>query len=709
VIADRIYVREGCELRLFGRMERRDRQRAQLVLSEAGSDRQRRVDLCPAGEDGPDVEAAIELHDLAPTGSRSEWGLGVSADGGLGQAVEASPELKLGRQWVWPIGSALYRFETHLADGRPSVAVESLPPHAELSRVWVEDEAVVIVCHLPAAAGSVRGGELVARRREDAAEVRADAEFSGDGISARLALSHLIVGRDGRDVWDLWLEAPSLGRALRVGAHLDRIPNKRKLIVYPARRLSSDGVDRRLRPFFTTDNNLSIRSTPAKSSPARRAAASSTRPAAAKRRRLSKWGWQRVVGPVAVAAHRAAIALTRRFLERGAVDRPGVGERKVRLLLMHAYGMGGTIRTVFNLAEHLASTYDVELVSVLRRSNRGFFPFPRGVRVTTLDDERPGEGPKGLRGAIRAVLRTIPSLLMHPGDNGYSACSLWTDALLVRWLRSMRSGVLITTRPAMNLLAARLAPPGVVKVGQEHISSSIYPPMLAAEIREHYRNLDVLTVLTSDDLRHYAEVLSGSSTRLVRIPNAVPPVAGEPSSADGKVVIAAGRLSRQKGFDLLIPAFERIVRERPDWQLRIYGGGGLHDRLQKMVLRRKLYNNIILMGRTGRLGEAMSAASVFALSSRYEGLPMVILEAMSKGLPVVSFDCPGGCSDIISDGEDGILVPNGDVDCFADALLALIEDGDRRHRYSAAALQKARDHDISVIGRQWAALLDEVS
>jgi glycosyltransferase involved in cell wall biosynthesis len=376
---------------------------------------------------------------------------------------------------------------------------------------------------------------------------------------------------------------------------------------------------------------------------------------------------------------------------------------------MNAYGMGGTIRTVFNLAEHLANTHDVELVTVLRRRERAFFPLPPGVRVTTLDDERAGAAPKGLRGAVRAVLRACPSLLMHPGDNGYSACSLWTDFLLVCWLRSMRSGILITTRPAMNLLVAGVAPSGLVKVGQEHISSSIYPPMLSAEIRRHYRRLDALTVLTSDDLRHYGDVLSGSPTRLVRIPNAVPPVVGGRSSVDGKLVIAAGRLSRQKGFDLLIAAFERVAREHPDWQLRIYGGGAWHDRLRRMVIRRELYNNVVLMGRTERLGEEMSRASVFALSSRYEGLPMVILEAMSKGLPVVSFDCPGGCSDVITDGEDGILVPNGDVDRFAEALLALIEDGDRRRRCSAGALRKAEAHDISVIGRQWDALLEEVS
>jgi glycosyltransferase involved in cell wall biosynthesis len=373
----------------------------------------------------------------------------------------------------------------------------------------------------------------------------------------------------------------------------------------------------------------------------------------------------------------------------------------VRILLMHAFGMGGTIRTTLNLAGELARRREVELVSVIRTRDRPFFPLPDGVRVDALDDRRPA----ARRSWLRRGLERIPSLLVHDEDYAFSGCSLWSDLQLVRKLRSLPRSVLVTTRPALNVLAARLAPPGTVTIGQEHMNFNAHRPGLAVEIRRAYGSLDALAVLTQDDLRDYGRLLAGSRTRVVRIPNALPELEGSRSPLTAPVVVAAGRLTPQKGFDLLIDAFERVVRARPDWTLRIYGGGPKRDELRRMILERDLYNHVLLMGPTTRLGEAFSRASIFALSSRYEGFGMVIIEAMSKGLPVVAFDCPRGPSEIIHDGVDGVLVEPGDVDAFAEELLALIEDSERRRSIADAAVQTARGYDIGAVGRQWDDLL----
>jgi glycosyltransferase involved in cell wall biosynthesis len=108
------------------------------------------------------------------------------------------------------------------------------------------------------------------------------------------------------------------------------------------------------------------------------------------------------------------------------------------------------------------------------------------------------------------------------------------------------------------------------------------------------------------------------------------------------------------------------------------------------------------------LGEELARGSIFALSSRYEGFGMVIVEAMGKGLPVVSFDCPRGPSEIVHDGEDGLLVPNGDIDAFASALLALIRDEPRRREMSRAALRTAREYRAELVGRDWERFLADL-
>jgi glycosyltransferase involved in cell wall biosynthesis len=252
----------------------------------------------------------------------------------------------------------------------------------------------------------------------------------------------------------------------------------------------------------------------------------------------------------------------------------------------------------------------------------------------------------------------------------------------------------------------RLAPPDVAVVGQEHMNFVAHRRKLAREIRWGYRNLDALAVLTEDDRRDYGRMLADAPTRVVRIPNALAELEGDRSDGSNPVVIAAGRLVRQKGFDLLIEAFERVARERPEWTLRIFGSGRQREHLRRMILDRDLSDHAFLMGQSSRLGHELSRASIFALSSRFEGFGMVIVEAMSKGLPVVSFDCPRGPSEIIDDGRSGLLVPNGDVDALAAALIALIDDEPARRRMGEAALATAARYDGEAIGRMWDELID---
>jgi glycosyltransferase involved in cell wall biosynthesis len=408
------------------------------------------------------------------------------------------------------------------------------------------------------------------------------------------------------------------------------------------------------------------------------------------------------------AAWRALVAVLRRVVGWGRQDptrRPAGPRLEIRFLIMHAYGMGGTIRTVLNIAGALAEHHDVEVTTIVRRRDVPFFPFPEGVRVTTLDDRRPDHASPWLA----RLLRRVPGLLLYRGDYAFRSASLWADVQLVRWLRARGPGVLIGTRPGLNVIAAAIAPADVVTIGQEHLNLRTYRPGLVAQIRRAYRGLDALAVLTEGDLRDYRKALDGARTRIVQIPNAVTPLAGDRSDLSNRVVVAAGRLTPQKGFDLLIRAFALVVEEHPDWKLRIFGDGRERHRLQRMIRQRGLQEHVFLMGRTDDMGRELANASMFALSSRFEGFGLVIVEAMSKGVPVVSFRCRRGPAEIITDGVDGLLVRPRDVRGLADGLLRLMDDEEERRRMGAAAILTAGRYDLPSITARWLDLLRDLA
>ena len=139
--------------------------------------------------------------------------------------------------------------------------------------------------------------------------------------------------------------------------------------------------------------------------------------------------------------------------------------------------------------------------------------------------------------------------------------------------------------------------------------------------------------------------------------------------------MAAGRYAPQKGFDKLINAWSIVVQNHPDWKLYIYGDGELRDELQQLINRLQLQNSCFLEHTTSDIAAKYAESSIFVLSSVYEGFGMVITEAMSCGLPVVSFACPCGPKDIIQNDINGLLVEPDNIDQLAEKISILIEIG----------------------------------
>jgi glycosyltransferase involved in cell wall biosynthesis len=397
------------------------------------------------------------------------------------------------------------------------------------------------------------------------------------------------------------------------------------------------------------------------------------------------------------------VRLARAFAAGGA---GGEREQKVYILLMSAWGMGGTIRTALQVAGHLAKTHDVEVLSIVRRRAKPFFEFPAGVTVTAIDDQRRSQAPSGAAGWLRrTLLRRRTRLLSN--DRSRDAMSLWTDLQILRALRSLGPGVLITTRPSLNVVAAELAPSRIATIAQEHMHFGAHRRPLAKAIGTSYPALDAVVTLTEADRSSYVEAL-GTGVRVEAIPNAVPELGGAPSPLAGKLVLGAGRLRRQKAFALLITAFAQVAPDHPGWNLLIAGEGPRRPVLEALVRDLGLEGRVSLPGRIRHLGAEMERASIFALSSRFEGFPMVLLEAFAKGLPVVSFDCPTGPRELIDHERDGLLVPNGDVPGLARAIAQLMDDEDARRRYGDAALQKASRYRLDRVGARWEALVGEL-
>ena len=337
---------------------------------------------------------------------------------------------------------------------------------------------------------------------------------------------------------------------------------------------------------------------------------------------------------------------------------------KIRIVIvLPALGVGGSERVVSLIANSWAArSWKVAIITFERADTPPYYEIDPRVELVRLDipNERAGQ----LRGAWRAVNRV---------------------QRLRRQLVRLAPDIVITflTRTnILSLLAARGTGIPVVVSERNNPELQSFGPVWTWMRKQLYPRAFGLVTMTKGAMSLFPPE---QRARSWVIPNEANLPANLQSRRGQRVLAAVGRLVPQKGFDLLLEAFARIAAARPDWTLVIWGEGPERAALESKRRMLGLDGRVQLPGVSERPGLWIETADAFVLSSRYEGWGIVLLEAMAAGLPVVSFDCRFGPSEMITHEEDGLLVPNGDVQALSEAMLRLMGSETLRKSLGEAA------------------------
>lgn len=353
---------------------------------------------------------------------------------------------------------------------------------------------------------------------------------------------------------------------------------------------------------------------------------------------------------------------------------------------------GGAERVMAIMANYWASLgWRIHLLS-LDNDATPFYPIHSDVVFKSLDLSQPlGGAPvalfrlhKRIHELRMAVCQTRPEVILSFNDI--------TNILVLLAVRSLGVPVIVSER------------------NDPHCHPLKNPWRLLRGVT--YRRANSVVAQTQSALTYFSSDIRQRG-RVIPNPVLMPDPLPNSGRSEGrerlrKVVLAMGRLEKQKGFDNLIQAFGKLAARHSGWDLVIWGDGQERNALENRIRDLGLQNRVLLPGTTKKPGEIMRNADLFVLSSYYEGFPNVLGEAMAHGLPVLSYNCPSGPSELIRDGIDGILVPPGNMEALGVGMDRLMSNEAERQKLSASAPQVVERFGLKAIMEAWTHLIEEL-
>lgn len=367
------------------------------------------------------------------------------------------------------------------------------------------------------------------------------------------------------------------------------------------------------------------------------------------------------------------------------------------------YNPGGMERVLFNKVSYWVEklNWEVVIVTTDQKGLPPFYPFPENVRTIDLGIDYADDNYKGV---IQKVTGYLHRRRKH-------------KQALTELLIKEKADIVVSLYPSESSFIPDIKD-GSKKVLEIHYCKffrlqygrkgllGMIDRWRTWQDERIVRRFDKFVVLTNEDRGYW-----GNLPNICVIPNAAMFVAERYANMSAKRVIAVGRLDYQKGFDRLINAWEIVHKSGKynGWRLDIFGQGEWKDMLQGMIDDRKLNDCTSINKPTKNIGEEYADSAMLVMSSNYEGFPMVMIEAMACGLPVVAFDFKCGPKDIISDGKNGLIIRNGDIGALAEGMMRLMEDTENRKRMSLNARKIVDTYSEMVVMDKWIGLFNNLT
>lgn len=367
------------------------------------------------------------------------------------------------------------------------------------------------------------------------------------------------------------------------------------------------------------------------------------------------------------------------------------------------YNPGGMERVLFNKVSYWVEklNWEVVIVTTDQKGLPPFYPFPENVRTIDLGIDYADDNYKG-------VIQKVTGYLHRRRKHKQALTELLIKEkadIVVSLYPSESSFIPDIKDGSRKVLEIHYCKFFRLQYGRQGLLGAI-DRWRTWQDERIVRQFDKFVVLTNEDKGYW-----GNLPNIEVIPNAAMFVADRYSDVSNKRVIAVGRLDYQKGFDRLINAWEIVHKSGKynGWRLDIFGQGEWKDMLQGMIDDRKLNDCTSINKPTKNIGEEYADSAMLVMSSNYEGFPMVMIEAMACGLPVVAFDFKCGPKDIISDGENGLIIRNGDIEALAEGMMRLMEDTENRKRMSLNARKIVDTYSEKAVMDKWIGLFNNLT